>query len=114
MGGIEFARLNIIRHVTENASYEACRYVVVPGGTVAEAQAKAAQILQAVNVTNATITVTPNPLLDTTGKITVHVDVPCDGNFWFLPQFSAGKTVSAETTLLAERPPVIQIQAIGP
>lgn len=114
MGGIEFARLNIIRHVTENASYEACRYVVVPGGNVSEAQTKATQMMQAVGVTNATVTVTPNPILETTTKITVHVDVPCAGNFWFLPQFSAGKTVSAETTLMAERPPIIQIQAIGP
>ncbi len=110
---IEFARLNIIRHVAANASYEGCRHVIVPGGTAAEAQTTANQIMSAIGVSNVTVTVTPNPILETTGTISVKVDVPAKGNLWFVPVFSAGKTISAETTLLAERPPQVQTQALG-
>ncbi len=110
---IEFGRMNIIRHVAANASYEGCRNVVVPGATAAEAQTVANQIMSSIGVKNVTVTVTPNPLLETTGKVTVQVDVPTAGNLWIFPIFSAGKTITVATTLLAERPPLVQVQAIG-
>jgi Flp pilus assembly protein TadG len=112
-GAIEFSRVSLLRHATDNASYEGARHVIVPGATVAEAQAKAQDILNVYGITGATVTVTPNPILETTSAITVKVDVPVTGNGWILESFTASKTLSSSTTLMTERSPLIQVSAIS-
>ena len=59
MASFEFGWLNVMRHTADNAAYEAARYAMVPGGTAAEAKAKANAILNIVGARGAKVTVTP-------------------------------------------------------
>ncbi len=111
--GIEFARINMLRHLAENASYEAARHIIVPGATVAEAEAKANAILSVMRVTGASLTVSPNPVLETTGMVSVKVTFPANKNLCMVPAFSKKLKFESETTLLTERGPMQQVQAIN-
>jgi len=113
LSGIEFARMNLLRHLAENASYEAARTVIVPGATVEEAEAKAKAILKVMGVTGASLTVSPDPVLETTGTVSVKVTIPAEKNLWMVPMFSKNLNFQSETTLLTERAPMQQIQAIN-
>lgn len=106
---VEFARCSIIRHVLDNASYEACRTVIVPGGTNAEAIAKATSMLTAAGITNPTITISPNPIVESSTNVVVQISVPTTGNTWGAARFTSGKTLTAVTKLLTERTPTFQV-----
>ncbi|MCA9128865.1 MAG: pilus assembly protein, partial [Planctomycetales bacterium] len=86
--GVEFARISIVRHALDNASYEAARLVIVPGANVSEATAAAQQILNKFRIVGATVTVSPNPILDTTKEVTVTVNAPSLGNGWGISRFA--------------------------
>jgi len=113
LSGIEFARMNLLRHLAENASYEAARTVIVPGATVEEAESKANAILSVMGVTGASLTVSPDPVLETTGTVSVKVTFPAKKNLWMVPMFSKNLNFQSETTLLTERAPMQQVQAIN-
>ena len=113
LSGIEFARMNLLRHLAENASYEAARQVIVPGATVEEAEAKAKAILKVMGVTGASLTVSPDPVLETTGTVSVKVTIPAEKNLWMVPLFSKNLNFQSETTLLTERAPMQQVKAIN-
>jgi len=84
---IEFSRLAMVRHMADNASYEAARWVIVPGATEQEAIDRAEAVLATLGISNSTVTITPAPILENTPSVTVKVDVPFDGNHWLLPLF---------------------------
>lgn len=111
--GIEFARMNLLRHLAENASYEAARHIIVPGATVKEAEAKANAILSVMGVKGATLTVSPNPVLETTGTVSVKVAFPANKNLFMIPLFSANLNFESETSLLTERSPMQKAKAIN-
>ena len=113
LGGIEFARLQIIKHLADNASYEAARAVMVPGATVAEAQAIANNVMKIGGIKGATVTVSPNPILETTQSITVNVSIPTSNNLWSAATFSKNLSISANTLLVTERGPASQVSAIA-
>ena len=113
LSGIEFARINLLRHLAENASYEAARHVIVPGSTVEEAKAKANAILSVMGVTGASLTVSPDPMLETTGTVSVKVTFPAEKNLWMVPMFSKNLIFQSETTLLTERTAMQQVRAIN-
>jgi hypothetical protein len=113
LSGIEFARMNLLRHLAENASYEAARHVIVPGATVEEAEAKANAILSVMGVTGASLTVSPDPVLETTGTVSVKVTFPAEKNLWMVPKFSTNLNFESETTLLTERATMQQVRAIN-
>lgn len=111
---IEFARAAILQHAVDNAAYEACRIVIVPGGTTSEATAAANKILNTFSIKGATITVTPNPITDATTQITCNVAAPASSSMWGTPKFFSGKVLSGKSTLIAERTPSKQATALGP
>ncbi|MCY2979967.1 MAG: pilus assembly protein [Planctomycetota bacterium] len=113
LSGIEFARMNLLRHLAENASYEAARQVIVPGATVEEAEAKANAILSVMGVKGASLTVSPDPVLETTGTVSVKVTFPAKNNLWMVPMFSTNLNFQSETTLLTERATLQQVRAIN-
>jgi Flp pilus assembly protein TadG len=113
LSGIEFARMNLLRHLAENASYEAARHVIVPGATAEDAEAKANAILSVMGVKGASLTVSPDPVLETTGTVSVKVTFPAKKNLWMVPMFSKNLNFQSETTLLTERAPMQQVQAIN-
>lgn len=108
MASIEFARGAILRHAVDNAAYEACRNVIVPGATTAEAVAAANKVLVPLGIKSATVTVTPNPILETTTQVTCRVTAPVNTNMWGKPTFLGGKILTGESTLVAERTPAMQ------
>lgn len=112
VGIVEFSRVSMLRHVVDNASYEACRAVIVPGANVTEAEAAAGEILQRFGIRDATITVSPNPIGEETAAVTVLVEAPALTNGWGLDRFTGGVKLASTTTLLTERSPTVQATAV--
>lgn len=103
LGAFEFGWLNVMRHTADNAAYEAARAAMVPGGSVADATAKANSILNIVKAKGATITITPNPVTTDTKEVTVTVDLPMSKNGLIVPKFTKSTVLHSESTLKTER-----------
>jgi Flp pilus assembly protein TadG len=114
LASVEFARFSMLRHVIDNASYEAARWVVVPGANVDEAKERALAMLDVLGVRNAEITVSPSPILETTPAVTVRIDVKTLDNQWIMPLYTGEVLARSETTLLTERVPIIQVEGVPP
>lgn len=99
---IEFARLNILKHSIEHASYLAARRGVITGANVNDVKQVVQDHLAILNVTGSTVTVTPDLIKDDTQMIVVNIDVPVTGNSWISPIYFSG-TLSGRTRMLAER-----------
>ena len=102
---IEFARLNMLVNSMENAAYEAARRGIIPGASVANVEAEANQVLQAVGAVNATVTVTPAVITNQTPSVTVDISLPLNDNAWVTPHFTKNATVSRSCTLTRETTP---------
>lgn len=109
--GIEYFRASMLRQFAENVSYEAARRVIVPGANVGEANAIAARLLDAMSIRGAQVTVSPNPITETTGRVTIRVTIPVRNNGWGLGLFTDNVQLISETTLLTERVPTLQVKA---
>jgi hypothetical protein len=99
---IEFARLNILKHSVEHASYLAARRGVITGANVNDVKQVAQDHLAILSVTGATVSVAPNSIKDDTQMIEVNIDIPVAGNTWISPIYFTG-TLSGRTRMLAER-----------
>ncbi|QDS92011.1 TadE-like protein [Roseimaritima multifibrata] len=98
----EFCRVAMIRHTVDNAVYEAARKGIIPGGTSAEAQQQARDILETVGVETAVVSITP-PVIDrTTEDVTVSIRVPLDANSLMPMNFFRGKIVERTLTMRRE------------
>jgi Flp pilus assembly protein TadG len=104
LAAFEFGWMNVLRHTADNAAYEAARTALVPGATVAEAQAKADKLLKIVGARSATVTVTPSPLTVDSDSVTVKIEVPMNKNGLIVPRFTKKSTIVATSTLRTERP----------
>jgi hypothetical protein len=114
LGGIEFARMHLVRHVVDNAAYEAARHVIVPGATADEAIAQAKRILASVNAVGAQVQITPNPITEETKSVSVKVILPCSENMLSLSNFSSGLNIVSETKLFTERNLLQKVDAVLP
>lgn len=114
LGGIEFARMHLVRHVVDNAAYEAARHVIVPGATADEAIAQANKILASVNAVGAQVQITPNPITEETKSVSVKVILPCSENMLSLSNFSSGLNIVSETKLFTERNLLQKVDAVLP
>lgn len=103
-GCMEVSRMNMIRNTQNNAAFEAARTICVPGGTVATGKSTATTLMNAVGVTNATITVTPNPITSLTTNVTVAISTPLTANLYLTPQFLKNITLNSTCTLKVESP----------
>lgn len=110
---IEFFRLNQIRHVADNAAYEACRHVMVPGANQQEAIDRAQAMLRIVGIRNAQVTINPSTIAESTTEVTVTVGVPTQGNTWIFPQFAGNRVIGSSSTLVTERIAAIQAGVLG-
>ena len=98
----EFCRVAMIGHTAANAVYEGARVAIVPGGTSAQARARASELLSVVGVNNASVTVQPATITDQTQEITVGVSVALNDNTFVPLQFFGGKSVNRELTMRRE------------
>lgn len=103
LAAFEFGWMNVMRHTADNAAYEAARATMVPGGSAADATAKANRILNIVGAKGATITITPNPVTKDTKEVTVSVDLPMNRNGLIMPKFTKATVLHSESTLKTER-----------
>ncbi len=99
----EFGWMNVLRHTADNAAYEAARCAMVPGGTAAEAKARASALLKIVGARGAVVTVNPATLTSTSTEVTVSIDIPMKSNGLVVPKFTKTKTLHSEATMRTER-----------
>lgn len=98
LGTLEFARMNMLRNSVDNAAYEGARRGVVPGAQASDCVTAAQSVLTAVRAQNATITVTPSTISDTTSQVSVSVSVPMAQNSWGPARFLSGATLRSVST----------------
>lgn len=101
-GCLEFSRMNMIRNSAKNAAYKAARSAIVPGATATSAQTMGKNLMNAIGVSNATVTVAPNPITSSTTTVTVTVQTNLNGNLFFTPMFLKNKTFTTTCTLNRE------------
>ena len=101
--GFEFSRICLVRNAAHNAAYQATRRVMVPGATVADANAEATRILAVFGVSQFTLTVNPNPITLAADRVTVSIDIPASQCGWITPRFTNSLVIHAGSTLYAER-----------
>lgn len=99
---IDFARANLIRHVVNNAAFEAARSSIIPGATETRIRNRAEAILATGYVNGAEISVIPANFDDETEELTVRIEVPMSANQWVLSHFFAGKVFVRESTIARE------------
>lgn len=99
---IEFARLNMLEHSIEHASYLAARRGIITGAKVNDVKNTAEDHLGILGVTDEMITVSPEIIDDDTTLIDVTIEVPLSGNTWISPAYFSG-TMTARTRMLTER-----------
>jgi Flp pilus assembly protein TadG len=102
-GAIEFGRAFQVLHTMENASYEAARVALVPGGTAGEARAEANNVLSTVGVTAARIDVTPAVITPYTTEVTVAISVNTDAVSYAAPLVLKNRYLRQSCTLRTER-----------
>lgn len=101
--GFEFSRICLVRNAAHNAAYQATRRVMVPGATVADANAEATRLLSIFGVNSFTLTVTPTPITRESDRVTVSIAIPASQCGWITPRFTNSLTIRAGSTLFAER-----------
>jgi hypothetical protein len=110
--GIEFCQVNVVRHATLNAAYEATRAVIVPGANADEARQAAMRLLNAAGINNAEITFDPEFIDEETIFVTTQISVPISESGWGLGFVCGNTTIDVETTLRTERAPIIQASGL--
>ena len=98
---MEFARMNTIRNLAQDAAYFAARHVIVPGAQESEAVAEAERIMNAVISHGYTINV--SPLDSSTEEVTVTVSVDFDQVALFAPMFMPNATIASTVRMKTER-----------
>ncbi|HQZ68845.1 MAG TPA: TadE/TadG family type IV pilus assembly protein [Planctomycetaceae bacterium] len=98
LGSLELTALNFARQTAGNASYEAARKLIIPGGTVAQAQAEGLRQMNIVGLGNgASVTI-----VNTQESVTATVSVPASNVSWGLVRFCSGHVIRQSCALTKE------------
>lgn len=100
--GLEFARANMVRNVTENAALEGARAGIVPGAVAQDCIDKANAELLKLKINGASVVVDPPIIRPTTPRVAVSVSVPLSQNSLPLSKFVIGKTLVQSISLTRE------------
>jgi hypothetical protein len=103
----------MLQHTADSAAYEAARAAMVPGASASEGQQVAQDMVDAAGLTSVSIQVTPSPITEASGLVTVKVDIPVNQNSWIAPDQFANFVVTSEVTLMCERPPMLKLSALS-
>ncbi|TWT54107.1 TadE-like protein [Rubripirellula amarantea] len=98
---IEFARMNMVRNLAQDAAYYGARAAVVPGATSAEAEAVADEILGSMLSNGYTIDVSEVDSEST--EISVTVGVELHQVALFIPFFLPDTTIETQAVMRTER-----------
>jgi len=104
VGAIEGSNFIFLKQAVTVAAYESAHVVTRSGGTTAEAQLRAEQILAARSIDSATITFSPaNPEAAARGElVTVSVSAPAAANSIGLDWFFEDQTVLTSVKMLKD------------
>jgi Flp pilus assembly protein TadG len=102
----EFGRMVMVQQIITNAAREGARRAILEQSTVPEVEQTITNYLAESSISSASVTVSPDPL-STAGfadPITVTCSVSYDQVSWVpAPWFLRGKTLTARSTMGAER-----------
>ena len=94
----------MMRNLTQNAAYEAARYVITEGSTSQDAIDKANEVLDRLGTEGAKVCVNDGAEIEfDTTQVTVRIEVPMSENSFVLPQLYNDKRIISEVTLNTER-----------
>lgn len=112
----EFARLSMMRNQAQHAAYEACRFVIAEGSTIADGITRAEQILARLGTVNAVITINgsdgtpdengniPNEINFQTEAVSCNIEIPLKDNAAIIPAaLLGGRIVVSDVSLRTER-----------
>lgn len=112
IAAVEYSRVHTLQHTLHDAAYQAARAATAPGCGANNARSTAADVLSRAGVRFANITVSPDPILESTPSVRVRIDLPVPQNSWVMPRFTQGTVLHSEATLLTERPAHIHRAAL--
>jgi Flp pilus assembly protein TadG len=98
---MEFARMNMVRNLAQDAAYYAARHAIVPGATPGEAVAEASRIMG--SLLNNGYTVRVSPLDGDSRFVDVTVSVNMGEVALFAPLFLPQRTVDTRVRMRTER-----------
>lgn len=98
---MEFARMNMVRNLAQDAAYFAARHAIVPGATEQEAVDEAERIMSSMVTNGFTVDVTP--LNSEATDIRVTVDVDLTQVALFAPYFLPNTNISTVAHMRTER-----------
>jgi len=98
---MEFARLNMVRNLAQDAAYFAARHAMVPGATEAEAVAEADRIMSAMVANGYTVDV--SSLDSESGEISVTIAVDLTEVALFAPYFLPDSDLVTVANMRTER-----------
>jgi Flp pilus assembly protein TadG len=101
-GAVEVTRLNMLRHTIENAAYEGARQGIIPGATADSARNAALAALNAVDVRDAIVRVSPTVIVPSTSRVSVEIEVPVSSNCWGTSSFVGLDNLTRSCTLSRE------------
>ncbi|MEM6690496.1 MAG: TadE family protein [Planctomycetota bacterium] len=98
---IDFARLNMVRNLSQDAAYYAARQAMVPGATKQEAEDLARNIMSAMVASGVDVSV--SDLDQNSSEITVRVDVNLNSVALISSSFFPSPILSTEASMRTER-----------
>jgi len=105
-GGIEIARVSMLRHSVNHAAYLAARHAIIPGAKIEDAETIAHHHLNLIGVRSAVVDVTPNPITEETSMVVVNVQIPVASNSLVIPKYVSGN-ITGKSRLMTERAPMV-------
>lgn len=108
VGALEYSRVHMLQHAVHDAAYQAARAATAPGCGADDARSTASAYLARVGVRFANITVSPDPVLESTPSVRVQIGLPVPQNSWIMPRLMQGEVLYGDATLLTDRPASIQ------
>ena len=98
---MEFARMNMVRNLVQDAAYVAARHVIVPGATEEEGIAEAERIMGSLISSGYTVDISQLDF-DAT-EVTVTVSVDLNHVALFVPMFLNNATIESTARVKTER-----------
>ncbi len=96
---VEYSRVLQIQQAVRQAAFEGARAGVALDASTSDVTTAANNILNALTIKGATVSVNPNPISYTTPSLTVTVSAVPANNGWFVRFMTSGMTISSSISL---------------
>jgi Flp pilus assembly protein TadG len=95
-GGIKLTRVMMLRHSIDHAASVAARSAIVSGATADAVIDRAKEHLAIVGIRDATITLDPATIEESTSMVSVHVAALLASNSFGVPSFVTGTLIATQ------------------